>query len=129
MPEGDTLSIKMTAKGKPPRLPFLDMKNAVLGKGYNLSLVFVGDVISRRLNKERRNKDKSTNVLSFPLTSSEGEIFINLRKARVEAPDFDMPYVQFVGFLFIHGLLHLKGMDHGSRMESEERKFRRKFKI
>lgn len=129
MPEGDTLSIKMTAKGKPPRLPFLDMKNAVLGKGYNLSLVFVGDVISRRLNKERRNKDKPTNVLSFPLTSSEGEIFINLRKARAEAPDFDMPYVQFVGFLFIHGLLHLKGMDHGSRMESEERKFRRKFKI
>jgi len=88
------------------------LKEKVLGSRYNLSLVFCGPTLARKLNRERRNKDETANVLSFPLTKNFGEIFI-----KVPTADFS------VGHLFIHGLLHLKGFKHGSKMESEEKRF------
>lgn len=116
-------------KGKVLPLPFVQIKNAVLGKNYELSLVFVGDATSRKLNRIYREKDKPTNVLSFPLSKTEGEIFINLKKAKAEAPDFEMPYKTFVAYLYIHGLLHLKGLDHGKKMEKLESRFLKKFEF
>jgi len=124
-----TLSITNTTKGKLPRLPFAKMTEAVLGKEYECSLVIVSPRKSRELNRTHRGKDSSTNILSFPLDDNEGEIFLDLEKARKEAPDFDRSYTNFVGFLFIHGLLHLKGFDHSSKMETQERKIRTLFKI
>jgi len=103
------------------------MKEAVLGKKYELSLVFVGDAISRRLNKKYRKKDKATNILSFPLTKDNGEIFINLKIAKKDAPKFEKSYNNFVKFLFIHGCLHLKGFEHGVGMEKMEEKFSKEF--
>lgn len=112
-----------------PRVPFDDMKIAALGKNYSLSLVFVGDSRSRKLNQAYRNKNKPTNILSFPYEKNEGEIFINLSKAKNEAKLFDREYENFVAFLFIHGLMHLKGMDHGSTMEKAEAKLRKQFRV
>ncbi len=122
-------SIQNTTKGKPPRLPFREMKEYVLGKDYELSLVFAGDARTRKLNLTYRNKDKPADVLSFPLSKKEGELFINLKRTRMTARKFDEPFENFVGFLFIHGMLHLKDMDHGSKMESEERRIRAHFDI
>ncbi len=116
-------SIANNTKGKLPSLPFLRIKERVLGKSYDLSVVFIGDKRSRDLNKHYRGKDKPTNILSFPLSASEGEVFINLRQAKKDAPRFKKRYNTFVGFLFIHGLLHLKGMEHGRKMEQEEERF------
>jgi len=124
-----SLSITNTTKGKLPRLPFAKMTEAVLGKEYECSLVIVSPKKSRELNLAYREKDNSTNILSFPLSDDEGEIFIDLVKARTEAPLFDRSYTNFVGFLFIHGLLHLKGLDHGTKMENAEKKIRAMFKI
>lgn len=121
--------IRILSKGKPPRLPFAEIKDVVLGKKYKLSIVFIGDSLSRTLNATYRNKNKPTNVLSFSLENNEGEIFINLKKAREESPLFKEKTNNFIGYLFIHGLLHLKGFDHGSRMEEMERKIRRKFNL
>jgi len=125
----ESLTITNKTKGKLPRLPFLDMKNAALGKNYELSLVFIGERRSRNLNATYRNKHKSGNVLSFPLDKKTGEIFICLVRARREAKSFDRPYENFIAFLFIHGLLHLKGMDHGSTMEKAEEKIRAQFGV
>ncbi len=125
----ENFSIRNTTKGKLPRLPFVHIKNAVLGKKYELSLVVIGDALSKKLNTTYRNKNKPTNVLSFSLDKNEGEIFINLKKARSEISKFGESYKNFVGYLFIHGLLHLKGMTHGGTMEEAERKIRRKFRI
>lgn len=105
------------------------MKNEVMGKNYELSLVFVGEKRSRKLNKEYRQKDKSGNVLSFPLDKKTGEIFICPVRARREMKSFGRKYDNFIGFLFIHGLCHLKGMDHGSTMEKAEEKIRAQFDI
>jgi probable rRNA maturation factor len=123
-------AIKNTTKGTVPRtVPFQAMKEAVLGKKYDLSLVFVSEKKMRVLNKAHRGKDKTTNILSFPLDKQSGEVFICQAKARRENSLFGRPYNNYLAFLFIHGLIHLKGFDHGSRMEREERKFRKKFSI
>lgn len=124
-----SLSITNTTKGKLPRLPFAKMTDAVLGPKYDCSLVIVSSKKSRDLNRTYREKDYPTNILSFPLDENEGEIFLDLKKARAEAALFDRSYTNFVGFLFIHGLFHLKGMDHGVKMESAEKKIRTLFKI
>lgn len=123
------LTIKNTTKGKLPRLPFTKMTEAVLGKEYDCSLVIVSSAKSRELNRTYRGKDNPTNILSFPLDETEGEIFLDLAKARTEAPLFGRTYTNFIAFLYIHALLHLKGLDHGTKMENAEKKIRTLFKI
>jgi probable rRNA maturation factor len=127
--QSNSLMITNFTKGKLPSLPFLEMKNQVMGKNYELSLVFIGEKRSRKLNQEYRQKDKSGNVLSFPLDKKTGEIFICPVRARREMKSFGRKYDNFIGFLFIHGLCHLKGMDHGSTMEKAEEKIRAQFGI
>ncbi len=114
-------------KGKLPSLPFVALKNLVLGKNYNLSVVFVSPPESQKLNKKYRNKNKPTNVLSFAYEKNNGEIIISLKTAREDAPRFKTTYKNFVGHLVIHAMLHLKGMDHSSTMESKERAVMKKF--
>ena len=103
-------------------IPFTRLKTKVLGRDFELSLVFADKKLSRKLNKKYRGKDKPTNVLSFPLSKKSGEIFIDLETAKDEAPKFEMSFTEFVKYLFIHGLLHLKGMQHGRKMEQAEKK-------
>ena len=117
------IDIKNTTKGKLPSLPFENIKNKVLGKNYELSLVFIGNKLSRKLNNKYRNLDKPTNILSFPLSDSEGEIFINLNLVPKEAPKFNKTTTKFNAYLFIHGVIHLKGFEHSSTMEKEEEKY------
>ena len=122
-------TVTISTKGKLPRLPFASMKDAVLGKKYELSVVFVSRATMRNLNRTYREKDRATDILSFLLSDSAGEIFINLEEAKKESKKFDRDFENFLGFLFIHGLVHLKGMTHGSRMEALEAKFRKQFGI
>jgi probable rRNA maturation factor len=130
--EFDSLSISSTVKGKlsfADKLPFFDMKNAALGKNYELSLVFIGDKRSRTLNQTHRNIDKPTDILSFPIDKLSGEIFISIPASARKAKEFDRQFDNFIAFLFIHGVTHLKGYDHSSRMESEEARLRKKFRV
>lgn len=124
-----TFEITNMTKGRLPGLPFANIKEAVIGKKYKLSLVIIGDARSKSLNKKYRKRNKPANVLSFPLEKGEGEIFINPTEASRDAKKFAMTTKNFIGFLFIHGLLHLKGMRHGSKMEYKERAYRKKFNI
>ena len=110
-----------------PRLPFFDLKKIVLGSSYELSLVLIGSHKSRTLNKKHRGKDKPANVLSFPLDKKNGEIFIDLSQAKIESRKCGESYTDFVALLFTHGLFHLKGLRHGSTMESAERKVLKKY--
>ncbi len=127
--QGDAFEIINTTKAKLPRLAFAQMKDAVLGKDYELSVTIVSKKKIQELNKKYRNKDVPTDILSFPLGDAAGEIYINTQMTRLEAQNFDRPYENFFAFLFIHGLVHLKGFDHGSTMESIEARFRKQFGI
>lgn len=104
------LAIKNLSRRARPRLKFREIAKHILGQNYDLSLVFIGRVRSRQLNLVWRGKDKPANILSFPLDETTGEIFIDLETMDQEDPLF----------IFIHGLLHLKGLDHGSKMEALE---------
>ncbi|MBY0294297.1 rRNA maturation RNAse YbeY [Patescibacteria group bacterium] len=101
------------------RIPYKKIKEEVLGKEYDLSLAFLNAKEMRDVTIRTKNKDKVSNVLSFPLSKTSGEILI-CRKA---APPFS------VGYLFIHGLFHLKGLKHGDRMETQERRILKQFKL
>ena len=121
--EKSNLSVKRLTSGKLPSLPFLRLKETILGKNYELSIVFAGRKLASELNKKYRRKNKSTNILSFPLSKTSGEIIMNLELARKEAPRFNRKYIDHLGALLIHGMLHLKGHKHGNKMEVEEQKF------
>jgi probable rRNA maturation factor len=125
----DNFSITQTTKDRIPNLPFFDLKSAALGKSYSLSLVFVGDARSRALNLAYRKKSYIPNVLSFPLDEKTGEIFLNLKQAKREHRKREESYEYFVALLVIHGMLHLKGMLHGSTMEELEQRLLTKMKI
>ncbi len=56
-------------------LPFEKIKDDILGKKYELSIVLVGKKRGRTLNKKYRNKDYATDVLSFEISKNSGEIF------------------------------------------------------
>jgi len=105
-------------------LLFKDIKDKVLGKSYSLSLVFIENKESKKLNFQYRKKIKPTNVLAFPINKMVGEIFINIDSIRKEHLLFGRSQKNFIAFLYIHALLHLKGYDHSSKMEDAEKKIR-----
>ena len=110
------------------------MRQKVLGKNYELSLVFIGDKKSKKLNTDFRGKKKIANVLSFPIDKNFGEIFINFPNAKKECKKFERNTENFIDFLFIHGLAHLKGHDHikedeAKKMENFEKKIRKEFSV
>lgn len=107
-------------RGDIPEVPFLLIKEKVLGKKYNLTIIFCTPQESQERNQGYRDKDYPTNILSFPLSNDEGEIYISLATVRRDAKKFEMSYNKFLHLLIIHGILHLKGLDHGSTMEKLE---------
>ncbi len=113
---------------------FSRIKDKVLGKNYELDLRFIGKKRAQTLNRTHRQKDYATDILSFPISDANGEhgmgeIYIHPDKARIKAKEFGRTFDNYLKFVFIHGLMHLKGFDHGSRMESEEAKIRRFFQV
>lgn len=97
-----------------------------------LSILLCDDAKIRELNQQHRNKDKATDVLSFPqLEFAEpevplnhapiellGDIVISIDTAERQAKSRKRPLLDEVRFLLAHGLLHLLGHDH---MEKEEK--------
>ena len=96
------------------------------GKDAEVSVSFVTNKEIRSLNKAYRNKDKETDVLSFPLTSEDGtqevnaetgsvllgDVVISLEMAVKQANMYGHSLEREVGFLTVHSMLHLLGYDH-----------------
>lgn len=123
-----SLSINSTVAAY-PKWPYEKMATAILGAKYDLSLSFIGTTRAHTLNVTYRKKTYIPNVLSFPLTDSVGEIYICPKIAKREAKNFNLSVEGYIAYLFIHGLVHLKGHDHGDTMDKLEQKFLRQFKI
>ena len=103
-----------------------------------IQLILIDDVYMRELNSSYREKDCTTDVLSFDLTASDagipgldeisGEIYISLERARIQAEEQKVPLVEELARLLVHGLLHLAGYDHDTAqklrlMEEETDRF------
>ncbi|MFA5773208.1 MAG: rRNA maturation RNase YbeY [Candidatus Paceibacterota bacterium] len=116
-------TIKNYTKGKLPSLPFVSIKNKILGEKYELGISFLSSLKQKQINQKYRGKNETTNILSFPLSKMSGEITIDPVKVKKDALLFEMSYPQFLKYLVIHGMLHLKGFEHSSIMERQERKY------
>ncbi|MEK7588258.1 MAG: rRNA maturation RNase YbeY [Patescibacteria group bacterium] len=123
----NSLSILNQTKGKLPNLPFVLLKNDILGEKYSLSIAFIGEKKSKEINFKYRGKNNPTNILSFPLSKTEGEILICPNVVKTQLKLWNKNYRDFTGFLVIHGMLHLKGMEHGAIMEKAEKKYDQKY--
>lgn len=123
---------------------FQDIFNSVVKKTmkklkkqneYDMSVSFVDDKTIRTINRDYRNIDKITDVISFAMLDNEdlvvhdnsnldlGDIFISVDTAKKQAKDLDQSLNREIMFLFIHGLLHLLGYDHKD-IESEKTMFK-----
>jgi len=97
---------------------------AALGKdNWILSLLFCADDFIRTLNREYRNRDEATDVLSFQMGDTleeegrtflvAGDIVISIPALERNAEEFGVKADEELRRLIIHGILHLSGMDHG----------------
>ena len=98
--------------------------NLLLDKGINdaeVSITFVGNSKIKELNKTYRDKDEVTDVLSFPIDEELlGEVIISLPRALEQAKDYGHSLRREVGFLMVHGLLHILGYNHKSDADKAE---------
>jgi probable rRNA maturation factor len=90
-------------------------------------LVFAGDAAVRKLNRTYRKKDKTTDVLSFPLEGRGdggrrhlGDIVISVPQAGRQAAELGHGLEAELVYLTIHGFVHLLGYDHFRGHEEEE---------
>lgn len=125
----NSFTFENTTLASVPRVDFHSIKDAILGKGYELSLTIIDAAKMKALNLTYRDKNHATDILSFPLSENEGEIYICPTDSEKEAKKFERTYDNFIVFLFIHGCTHLKGFDHGGTMERLEVTYRKKFGI
>src|ERR1044072_1206057 len=84
-----------------------------------ITIRIVGSAAGRRLNMLYRKKAYATNVLSFPYGKSGDLVLCHAVIAR-EARDQGKSVRAHYAHLVIHGMLHLRGLAHGKRMETRE---------
>lgn len=109
-----------------------------------LSVTFCDNEYIKRLNRQYRNKNKETDVLSFPMydyAEDEGEllpgdealvlgdIVISLERAKEQAKELGNSFEREVAFLAIHSTLHLLGYDHERSKEDDEIQCKRQREI
>lgn len=126
----NNLNISYTVK-KAPKINgvFLrTIKDTVLSKKYDLSIYFVGQDKIRSINKRYRKKDCVTDILSFPYEDF-GEVYICLDKVAQKAKLFNTTTENYLNYLFVHGMTHLQGHDHGELMDKLEKKYTKKLNI
>ncbi len=93
-----------------------------------VSVAILGDADIARLNAQFRDKNKVTDVLSFPAEDADfpgqaaflGDIALALPFVRQEAALENKSLENHVSHLFVHGLLHLLGYDHESAEDAQE---------
>lgn len=104
-----------------------------------VALTFVDDARIRELNRDWRGIDRPTDVLSFalhddvgepdivfdelddgatnPVSGLLGDIIISLERAKAQSEEYGHSLEREIGFLFVHGFLHLLGYDHQTAEE------------
>ncbi|WP_085523329.1 rRNA maturation RNase YbeY [Tuberibacillus sp. Marseille-P3662] len=100
-----------------------------------LSVTFVDNTTIQGINKRYRDKDQPTDVISFALEEMDetevpvegddmprilGDIVLSVPKAEEQAKAYGHSFTRELGFLLVHGLLHLLGYDHMTETDEKE---------
>lgn len=94
-------------------------------RSFHVSVVFVGSRFIRRINRRFLQHDYVTDVIAFPLgekkgTLLEGEMYVNLDRAKSQAREYAVPFFEETRRLIIHGTLHLLGYaDSSARKKAQ----------
>ncbi|MGX6969372.1 rRNA maturation RNase YbeY [Vagococcus bubulae] len=108
-----------------------------LPENTEMSVTFVNDEEIHQINKEHRQKDRPTDVISFALEEEDlsgfdfdleelglprniGDLFISVDRTKDQAAEFNHSFDRELGFLTIHGFLHLNGYDHMTPEDEKE---------
>lgn len=101
---------------------YMNIKDAVM------SVIIVDNKEIHRINKEYRNIDRETDVISFALEEGEtidepvktlGDIYISIDKVYEQAKEYGHSVKRELFFLVTHGFLHLLGYDHMKKEDEE----------
>ena len=95
-------------------------------------IIFVDNKKIKEINKEYRNIDRETDVITFRLADYEeviydkinvlGDRYVSIDKARSQSIEYGHSYLRELSFLIVHGFLHLLGYDH-MNIEDEKEMF------
>ena len=108
------------------------LKTLQIDKDYEVSIILVDAQQIHEINRDYRNIDRPTDVISFALKDSEdafyldeldlelGDIFINYEAVINQAKEYGHSECREISFLCTHGLLHLLGYDHMSEEDEKE---------
>ena len=98
-------------------------------------VILVNEKTIQRINREYRNIDKVTDVISFAFEDNDknsynnirilGEIYICIPRMKEQAKMYGHNETREIAFLAVHGMLHLLGYDHTISKEEEEKMFRK----
>nr|WP_319385335.1 rRNA maturation RNase YbeY [uncultured Roseibium sp.] len=138
LPEGFVIDVFLEAGGWPGEEDLVRLADAAIratlstGKlqvtdNSEVSLLFTDDEAIRKLNGQWRDKDKPTNVLSFPGSDPVddvygpllGDIVFGFETIDREARDMGVDFSDHLSHLTVHGLLHLFDYDHQTDEEAE----------
>lgn len=113
-----------------------------------ISVTFVDNEEIRVINRENRDIDKATDVLSFPMLEFDengdivdseydmneeflmlGDIVISAERAREQSIEYGHSFEREIAFLVVHSMLHLLGYDHVNSEEEEKVMFKKQDEI
>lgn len=118
-------------------------KELDLGGNFEVSITLVDNDRIQAINRDYREIDQATDVISFALEDDDeadfaiffddelgesetglprllGDIFISIDKVKEQAADYNHSFERELGFLTVHGFLHLNGYDHQTEAEERE---------
>lgn len=138
LPEGFQIDVSIDAEGWPEEAELKALCVRAFEVAFSIaqlqavaeaevSLVFTDDESIRELNDRWRDKNKPTNVLSFPGSDPENEIYgpllgdivLACETVRREAVELGIEFSDHVTHLLVHGMLHLFDYDHQEDDEAE----------
>ncbi|HVW84834.1 MAG TPA: rRNA maturation RNase YbeY [Bryobacteraceae bacterium] len=109
---------------------FAEILRERVARGREFHCLITTDAELQSMNRDFRGKDYPTDVLSFPGEEDYlGDIAISLQRARAQAREYGHALEDEIRVLMLHGVLHLKGMDHetdSGEMARAESRWRKK---
>ena len=122
-----SVAVQRAVRGAPPSARLRAWALAAAAPGQAVTLRVVGAAEARTLNRTFRRRDYATNVLSFAYDPGHGDLVLCHPVIVREAREWSKTLSAHYAHLVIHGMLHLRGLRHGPRMERRETRLLARF--
>ena len=138
--EQDKFELRVALKAISRKAIFNTLMYEGFDKDCEVSVTFTDNEQIKELNKQYRNKNSATDVLSFPMFDDFanvdmvndlplGDIVISLERAAKQGYEIGHSIYHEVAFLCVHSTLHLLGYDHETSKADEKEMFRKQKEI